>query len=233
MSNDFTLLSDEDLDRYLKECLAIIQEAKKQPILSDTAEKARQLAKQRIAKNRLIVGIMHSQRLSKQNKWRGLANFEDIYNEALQLTLLEIWEKLDSYQPEYSVMAWVNQLFNYRLIDIVNQSEKRGITNVPKNQGSPKVRAIDELTREIPSMEPEMTQEQQIREIVESDPEGYLRKQAIGNHPHVNLQIVLSKLLDGKKWQEISDELDVPLSSASSFYQRRLHNIVAYIQKYI
>ncbi|MEL6163871.1 MAG: hypothetical protein AAFR37_08945 [Cyanobacteria bacterium J06628_3] len=45
--------------------------------------------------------------------------------------------------------------------------------------------------------------------------------------------MILILLLEGKKWKEISQDLGVPLTTASSFYQRRMHKIIDYLKKYI
>ncbi|MDB9440528.1 hypothetical protein PN497_03995 [Sphaerospermopsis kisseleviana CS-549] len=47
------------------------------------------------------------------------------------------------------------------------------------------------------------------------------------------MQAILLLVLNGKQWQEISEELKVPLSTASSFYQRRMRKIITYLKKYI
>jgi RNA polymerase sigma factor (sigma-70 family) len=230
MTDDLDTLRDEQLNEQLQQLL----EASKTPksLLKDKSQRARQLAQQRIAKNRLITTIMQSGKLSKQGKWRSLSNFEDLYNEALQQTFLEIWQKIDTYKPEYAVMAWVNQIFNWRFQDLVNKEQKRGITNIPKEEDIPKVRSLDELTRDIGNEE-EISETKQLKEIIEADPEQYLQNETIKGYPHASLQVIILMLLDGQKWREIADELNVPLSSAASFYQRRLRKIIPYLKKHI
>ena len=230
MADDFDSLRDEQLNEHLQQLLEGAKQSKHLP--TDKAQQAKPLAQQRIAKNRLIMAIMQSGKVGQQRKWRSLPNFEDIYNEALQQTFLEIWQKLDSYNPQYAVMAWVNQIFNWRFQDLVNKEQKRGLTNISKTQELPKVRSLEELTRDIGNEE-EISEEEQLKELVKSDPEQYLQNETIKGYPHVSLQVIILMLLDGKKWREISDELNVPLSSASSFYQRRLHKIVAYLKKHL
>jgi RNA polymerase sigma factor (sigma-70 family) len=230
MTDDLDTLRDEQLNQQLQQLLEASKPS--ESLSEDKSQQARQLAQQRIAKNRLITTIMQSGKLSKQGKWRSLSNFEDIYNEALQQTFLEIWQKIDSYNPEYAVMAWVNQIFNWRFQDLVSKEQKRGITNIPKEQGILKVRSLDELTKDIGNEE-DISEVKQLKEIIEADPEQYLQNETIKGYPHVSLQVIILGLLDGQKWREISDELNVPLSSASSFYQRRLHKIIPYLQKYL
>lgn len=230
MADQFQPLRVEQLNKNLQQLLEKAQKTKH--LSTDKTQQARQQAQQRIAKNRLIIAIVQSGHLGKQKKWRSLSNFEDIYNEALQQTFLEIWQKLDDYNPQYEVMAWVNQIFNWRFMDLVNKEQKRGMTNIPKQEQIPHVRSLDELTREV-SQEKEISQTEQLKELVINDPEKYLRHETIKGHPHASLQVIILRLLEGKKWREIAEELKVPLSSASSFYQRRLHKIVAYLKKHM
>jgi len=68
---------------------------------------------------------------------------------------------------------------------------------------------------------------------VPKDPDDYLIGEYIRDNRDVNLKVILEFLLEGKKWKEISQDLGVPLSTLSSFYQRRMHKIVDYLKKYI
>ena len=52
-------------------------------------------------------------------------------------------------------------------------------------------------------------------------------------HPEANLKVILLFLLEGNKWKEISQDLGIPLTTLSSFYQRRMHKIIDYLKKYI
>ncbi len=103
MSNDF-----HERDNALNQQLQQLVEEVKQFSATDDSPIIR--AKRRIALNRLINAIQFSGRLSKQAKWLELPNYQDYYNEALQKTLIEICEKINQYNPQYPVMAWVNQI---------------------------------------------------------------------------------------------------------------------------
>ncbi|NJR19248.1 MAG: sigma-70 family RNA polymerase sigma factor [Calothrix sp. CSU_2_0] len=189
-------------------------------------------AKRRIALNRLVNAIQFSGRLSKQAKWLELPNYQDYYNEALQKTLIEICERINQYNPQYPVMAWVNQIFNWRFEDVVAKEKKKGLTQVPKNQEMSAVLSLENLQEEL-TIEDEISDEEQLKQIIEIDTENYLTNEIIQGHPQANLKAILLLLLAGKKWKEISEELGVPVTTASSFYQRRVRKIIAYIKKYI
>jgi DNA-directed RNA polymerase specialized sigma24 family protein len=225
MNDDF----QERDDALNQELQQLVQETKQYSATSDSSDER---AKRRIALNKLINAIWCSGRLSKQAQWLGLLNYEDCYNEALQLTFIEICQRIHQYHPQYPVMAWVNQMFNWRFNDVVKKDQKRGITQLPRNAEIPQVLSLDDLNKEV-LIEDEISDEDQLKEIIENDPDNFLSDEHIKEQPQASLKAMLLLLLEGKKWKEISEELDIPLATASSFYQRRMHKIITYLQKHI
>ncbi len=225
MNND-SQLGDNALNQQLQELVEEI----KQYSISDGSTTIR--VKRRIALNKFLNAIGNSGRLSKQTQWSGLPNYEDYYNEALQLTFLEICRKIDDYNPQYPVMAWVNQIFHWRFIDVVNKEQKKGITKAPKGEKISAVLSLDDINQEVHA-ENQISEEEEIKNIINKDPEQYLIREHLRGRPDANLKVILLFLLSGKKWKEISHELGVPMTTASSLYQRRMHNIIAYLKKYI
>ena len=217
---------DNALNRQLRE---LVEEIKQYSANDDSAIVR---VNRRIALNKFVNAVVNSGRLSKQTRWLGLPNYEDYHNEALQLTLMEICSKIDEYNPEYPVMAWVNKIFHWRFIDVYNKEQKKGITRVPRGENISPVLSLDDINKEIHRSN-QLSQEAIIKEVINKDPEKYLISQHLRGHPNANLKVILLFLLSGKKWKEISQELDVPLTTASSFYQRRMHNIIDYLKKYI
>ncbi|NJO63384.1 MAG: sigma-70 family RNA polymerase sigma factor [Richelia sp. RM2_1_2] len=207
----------------------LVEEIKRCSASSDSATIR---GKRRIALNKLVNAIHSSGRLSRQSKWLGEPNYEDYYNEALQLTLMEVCQKIDEYNPQYPVMAWVNKIFGWRFIDVKNKELTRGLTQIPKDQKSATVLCLDDINNEnfLPN---DISELEQLKEIIQQDSEGFLKSEYFSKYPQVNLQTILLMLLAEKRWKEISQELGVPISTISSFYQRRMSKIIAYIQKYI
>lgn len=224
MTNDFPN-TDETLNEKLQE---LIKEANRYLANGDATDRG----KRRIALNKLLNAIQGSGKLSKQKQWLGLPNYEDYYQEALQRTFLEICQKTDRYNPEYPVMAWFNKILKMRFYDVWKKDQKRGVTFLPKHQEKLEVLSLDELNKDLP-VEHEISEEQQLKEVIENDPENFLINEHIKNQPQANLKSILILILAGKQWQEISQELDVPIATASSFYQRRMHKIINYLKKYI
>jgi hypothetical protein len=102
--------SGGDFDERLQQ---LAREAKQQPPLSHQRQ---------LLLNRLVNKILQSDRLShpQRGSWPP-SLYEDLYNEAMQKTLLEICQKIDNYNPEHPVMAWVNYLLKKRFSDVVKK----------------------------------------------------------------------------------------------------------------
>lgn len=225
MTNDFQQ-RDDTLNQELQQ---LVNEAKQYPADSGNPTDR---AKRRIALNKLINAIRCSGRLSKQTQWLRLPNYEDYYHEALQQTLIEICQKIEQYNPQYPVMAWVNKIFSRRFSDVVAKDQKRGMTWLSRNPENYQILSLDELNKDVP-VDNEISEQEQLKEIIENDPENFLSNTYIKGHPQASLKAILLLVLEGKQWQDISKELSVPLSTASSFYQRQMHKIITYLKKYI
>jgi len=225
MTNEF-LGRDDALNQELQQ---LVNEAKRYPADSKNPTDR---AKRRIALNKLINAIRGSGKLSKQVQWWESPNYEDYYDEALQLTFIEICQKIEQYNPQYPVMAWVNMIFSRRISDVGKKDKKRGITQIPKHQQVAQILSLDEIKKDFP-VDNEISEQQQLKEIIENDPENVLENDCIKDHPQANLKAILLLVLEGKQWKEISEELKVPLSTASSFYQRRMRKVITYLKKYI
>lgn len=217
-------------DNALNQQLVVLVEEIKQYSASDDSAIIR--VKRRIALNKFVNAISDCGRLSKQTQWLGLPNYEDYYNEALQLTFMEICDKINEYNPQYPVMVWVNKIFHWRFIDVVNKERKKGLTKVPKGKKITPVLSLDEINKELETVN-KISQSEILKEIINQDPDNYFISQHLKDRSEANLKVIILFLLEGKKWKEISQDLNVPLTTLSSFYQRRMHNIIDYLQKYI
>ncbi|BAZ02763.1 hypothetical protein NIES37_67760 [Tolypothrix tenuis PCC 7101] len=222
MTNDFPL-RDDTLNQELQQ---LVNEAKQYPANSQNPTDR---ARRRIALNKLINAIKYSGKLSKQSKWLGSPHYQDYYDEALQLTFIEICQKIEQYKSEYDVMTWVNTIFSRRMSDVGRKDQKRGMTWSPKQQ---EISSLDTLNEDVP-IEHEISDQEQLKEIIENDPEKFLSNEYIKGNPQASLKVILLLILEGKQWKEISEELKVPISTASTFYQRQMRNIVPYLKKYI
>jgi hypothetical protein len=216
--------SGGDFDERLQQ-LAI--EAKQQPPLSPQRQ---------LLLNRLVNKILQSNRLShpQRGSWSP-SLYEDLYNEALQKTLLEICQRIDNYNPDHAVMAWVNYLLKKRFSDVVTRYFNQGITHVPQSNPNAQVISLSELEYSLISEEPTMTESQLLGRFLEDDPENLLKNEHIRGHPQASFQyIAIARFVEEKTWEEISAELnDISIQTLYSFFNRQLRKLMPYFQKYL
>lgn len=124
---------NDELDQLLKQ---LAQNAQQQPFQS---------LQRQIALSQLVQTIVISDCLNhpQQELW-SLSFYEDLYNEALQKTLLEICQHIDKHDPKYSIIAWANSCLKNQFIKVVNHYERSGCTDIP---------TIEDLDRYIPTKE--------------------------------------------------------------------------------
>ncbi|WP_272033348.1 sigma-70 family RNA polymerase sigma factor [Kamptonema animale] len=158
--------------------------------------------------------------------------YDELYQEALQKTYLYVCQKIDNYNPQHPVIAWVNFTLKNRFSEVAKEYEKnRGISILSLDKLD---KYILEKTKREPSLELETQLVQQLREFLEEDPENLFKYAHIRNHPEATFQfLAIAKFVEGKTWQEISDNLGIGIPALSSFFSRRLHNFLPYFQKYL
>lgn len=211
--------ASDDIDRQLLE-LAV--QAQKYPHRSEQRQ---------LALNSLVQRIWKSNRLGHPQKgaWTPTL-YEDIYNEALQETLLNICQKIDNYNSDYPVMAWVNFILDKRFIAVVNGHKRQGITNIPRDECLP---SFDDLDRDIP-IEASLSDDQLLQQFLEDDPENLLKNERLREHPDVTFQfLALERLVKDRAWAEIADDLSISIQTLCSFFNRGLRKLMPYFHKYL
>ena len=201
-------------------------------------------SQRRIAISRLAIAIRQSDKLARQGNWSNIPNFQDIYDEALNDTVMEICRKIDNYQPQSPVMAWVNNTFNFRFQDTYQKHQRRGITNLPR-QARLRWKELDREDKyddsgkprsSIENIEQPESGDSDLRLLINfiaDDPDGVLANEYIQNRLNATFQRILLMICEGKSWQEIAARLETSVSTASSFYQRNLHKYLPYLQNHL
>jgi hypothetical protein len=203
----------------------LVTEAQQSPVNS--------LARRRIL-NELIKLIQNSGQLSKHKRWRELPNFEDLYREAMDDTFIELCQKIDKYNPQYPVIVWVNNLFNWRFQDVINKYRNRlPILPLDGDESTKEENLFKDFVDD--RKEERLLEGRLFREFVKSDPEGIFQEIHIRNDSNASLKVILLMLLNEEEWQNISQILGHSISTLSSFYQRSIkkRNIVDYARKYL
>jgi DNA-directed RNA polymerase specialized sigma24 family protein len=204
--------------------------------------------------NQLIAKIQNFGKLKRFSKYQHLPNFEDIYSEAQANTYIEICQKIEDYRPEYPVMAWVNQLLNWRFHDIRRQYENQHskilsldeLDTCKSNSDKPISKELSRVEKKIFEIAKECKNKtipingdeievSTVRDFVERDPEGILQNHYIGEDKNANLQTVILMRFDEKNWSEISQQLGHTISRLSELYQRsaKKRKILDYFRKYL
>lgn len=164
-----------------------------------------------------------SNKLWKENK--------PYYQDALQQTWVYFCQNIcegntgEPYNPSRgSIVTWLNFYLKRRLQDyylddkkqqartVVNQSQGLGASN------DETLGVIEKLAAEpdVPLLL------EQVRKWVETDPDGELRRIHISNHPDVTCQLlILRRLPPEASWKTLAAELNLSISTLSSFYQRQ------------
>ncbi|NCJ07999.1 sigma-70 family RNA polymerase sigma factor [Synechococcales cyanobacterium C] len=164
--------------------------------------------------------------------WRDRSPY---YEDALQQTWLFFCQNLcesgtgKQYDPKRgSILTWLNHYLKWRLQDYrlaIQQDKKRLISGdeAGKSGGS----LIENTLVANPDIPPMLEETQR---WVQRDPDGVLHQQHLRHHPHINCQyLILKRLPPGTSWEDLSNELGVPISTLSSFYQR---NCVACLRNF-
>lgn len=162
--------------------------------------------------------------------------YDELYREALQKTLIEICQKVDAYNPEHPVMAWVNFKLNYQFIEVVNDYNRKGITHLPRaSSGAPVVFLPSLADLDQLSAEPEQPSPiQQLQDFLEQDPEQRLQRRRLRDRSDITFQrLAIAKFIDGKSWSELAIALDVSAQTLCSFFNRQLKDLIPYFQKHL
>lgn len=163
-------------------------------------------------------------RLVKDKLWR--ENI-DHYEDALQQTWVYFCQNIcegktgEPYDPTRStIVTWLNFYLKRRLQDFYierRKQQERISARLPRQQEE----VIDpvETIPASPDVPPLLDN---VRTWVETDLTGELRRLHIENHPEVTAQLlILRRLPPETSWKDLSAELGLPISTLSSFYQRR------------
>jgi hypothetical protein len=148
------------------------------------------------------------------------------YADALQQTWIYFTKFIcTTYDPNRgSPVTWLNAYLRYRHQDLVTQGIQQRYHECAIDP-----RAADTgnfgytVVKDVAAQEyGSLDLLQQIIDWVESDPEKILRHTRLPKNPQINAQILIRfRLPPETPWKEISDQLNVPIPTLSTFYQRK------------
>ncbi|MBD2179305.1 sigma-70 family RNA polymerase sigma factor [Pseudanabaena sp. FACHB-1998] len=195
-----------------------LEQQLKQLVLETCQHPHKSTARQR-GLTSLIRLINHSQRL-----WKDSSPY---YEDALQLMWLYFCRNLcealtakSAYDSERSnVITWLNAYLKHRLQDMYIENLQQQKKSVLEN------RDIVETNHPINNIvSPEQPSDllERVRQWVEIDKTKVLRQTYIRDRADVNAQVLILKRLPPEtNWQILAQEFSLPISTLSSFYQRK------------
>lgn len=162
----------------------------------------------------LIRAIEFSGRLCRPHKSKfSPALYQMLYEEAIHETLCYICLNINLYDPERGdrkFMNWVNFKLDKSLLKCYEQYNRYAKFEIPS---SPSLSRIVQ-----PSAVIDLTEV--LRECLIEDSQGVFTSTHIRNRPDANFTKIALAKFSGKSWEQISQQLDIPVATLSSFYNR-------------
>lgn len=153
------------------------------------------------------------------------------YQDALQQTWVYFCQNIcegktgEPYNPSRgSVITWLNFYLKRRLQDfyINEQKQKATIATFQTNQLNTSEEQAQSNVENLPANPDIPSLLEEVRQWVETDPQGELSSIQITNHPAITAQVlILRRLPPEASWKDLSEEFNVSISTLSSFYQRQ------------
>ncbi len=177
----------------------------------------------RKAINHLLRSLLKSGRI-----WRPPAandDNEDIYEEALQKTMLDLVSKTlcEKYDPNRGLfLSWFNECLKNKWKDEIrkaNRHKSRIQSVLEKDEMS--IDLSEQIVSPIDAILLTQTWES-FKQWIKEDPDNVLKDCHIRNNPKANCQLFAElKLIFGKEWKEIADEVGSPSGSLRPHWQRK------------
>ncbi|WP_155834670.1 hypothetical protein [Leptolyngbya sp. PCC 6406] len=188
------------------------------------------------SKSRLPVSLHHA--------------YEEICDEAHTLLMALIYEEIDRYDPSRGpVLNWLRFHINRRCLSqamktIEDPIFSRHIRGSDKTQKHYLYKrefflrdGIQEDGRELISTsdisEENPLPSEQVRTVLETDPQGEFRATCVRGNPRANFQVIALWRFENSKWDALATQLDEKVPTLSSFYQRSLKRFSPKIREYI
>jgi hypothetical protein len=162
--------------------------------------------------------------------------YAEIYATALQNIFLYVCQHLELYNPDVGeVLGWVNFLLSRRFPDaiaeVVQSAKHIDFKNVKTVSIEDLSRGGIEMANKTDLLNPLLSE--QIREILEEDPDGEFESKCMSSNPLANFKAIALKRLRGASWEELSLEYQSKIAALSNFYQRSLTHFAPKIQQYL
>ncbi|MGD2180503.1 sigma-70 family RNA polymerase sigma factor [Lusitaniella coriacea] len=180
--------------------------------------------------HQLLVYLQASKKLCRPSCPRQLlGSYDEIYAIALQNLFKYLYKRIEAYDPEKAtVLQWSNFLLTRRFPDAIR--EIQGM----KDAQNVRLDTIDlEPDLQANSRNSVAPEVKKILNFLKENPDGIFTKLCVNELPNVHFQLIATQFLSGYKWHEISQQLNIPVSTLSSFYQRNLKRFAPLFKEYL
>lgn len=155
--------------------------------------------------------------------------YQLVYEDAQNKALAYVCQKIDNYDPQRSqFMTWVNLVLNKQFIQCSREFNNPNQTDVP---------SLDDLERMAVERKNESQTETEpctlVRECIEEDPNGVFSQHHIRDRPDANFRRIALATMSEKKWDDISLDLNLKLSTLSSFFKRSCKKFYPIFKEYL
>ncbi|NET01403.1 MAG: sigma-70 family RNA polymerase sigma factor [Sphaerospermopsis sp. SIO1G1] len=203
-----------------------------------------------ICLTKLTNGIMQK---SNQLRCQNVHNFplnvyQEVFNEALQQTFLEIFEKIDDYDLNKAlVMGWFKFLLDKRFKDACNQHlKRRRVTqkgtrvqisdkslDVSVSPSQPNSTPMIDTIEQPPSSSSNHDDWEKLRNLIKKDPTGDFTSAHIKNHPKATFKAICLQKFAQKSLKDISTEWGIPVPTLYSFYKRQIKKFAPIFKEHL
>ncbi|MGK7895987.1 MAG: hypothetical protein AB4372_20825 [Xenococcus sp. (in: cyanobacteria)] len=162
----------------------------------------------------LIRGIKISGKLCSPYKDRFSPKiYQVVYEEAVMETFMYICTKIDNYDPERGNKKFMNWV-NFKL-------EKSFLACYEQLKISQELQFFELSDLEkIPTPISSPSLAESLVEYIKKDPEKLFTQAYVKGRPDANFRTIALARISGQTWQEIAQQLDISVSTLSSFYRR-------------
>ena len=194
-----------------------------QQLLNDTQLKKMSLTAQKYSINselrtyaltELIRAIELSGRLCRPHVRKFSPDlYKTLYEEALAETLAYVCLNIDLYDPNRGSGKFMNWV-NFKLDKLILKSYER-FQRYARYE-LPSLSDLEQIGQ--PQNTPDLAQI--LREYLTQDPDNIFATVYIRNRPEANFSNIALAKFSGRSWEEISRQLNIPIPTLSSFYNR-------------
>ncbi|MBD2201397.1 hypothetical protein H6G33_02105 [Calothrix sp. FACHB-1219] len=226
---------DEPKHSFNDELKLLALEVQKQPHLTP---------KRQLALNKLLQAIQQPSettrlKISLRAIYPNLRNelFQDLFDEALQETLIAISRYIDNYNPQRQLfISWVIGILKHKFHDVYRKYSRTTSVKILSFDGLEEF-VVDAELENSHSYKEKLAKEKLafdcdfLRELLIKDPDNQFQKHIKGK-PELTFQYIAKALyIEGIKMTYLSKKLNLPNTTLTSFFSRELARLKPYFQE--